>query len=46
MATQRLTMKNIREILRQKWALRRSHRDVAASLDVSPGVVGKVRRQG
>ncbi|MCY0993105.1 IS21 family transposase [Nannocystis sp. ILAH1] len=42
MATQRLTMKNIREILRQKWALQRSHRDVAASLDVSAGVVGKV----
>lgn len=42
MATQRLTMKNIREILRQKWALQRTHRDVAASLDVSAGVVGKV----
>lgn len=37
-----LTMKNIREILRQKWALQRSHRNVAASLDVSAGVVGKV----
>ena len=42
MATQRLTMKNIREILRQKWALQRSHRDVAASLDVSAGAVGKI----
>lgn len=42
MATQRLTMKNIREILRQKWALDRTHRDVAQSLRVSAGVVGKV----
>lgn len=42
MATQRLTMKNIREILRQKWALDRTHRDVALSLRVSAGVVGKV----
>lgn len=42
MATQRLTMKNIREILRQKWALQRTHRDVAASLGVSAGVVGKI----
>ncbi len=32
MATERLSMRKIREILRQKWALARSHRQVAASL--------------
>lgn len=35
----RLTMKKIREILRQKWVLGSSHRDVARSLDVSVGAV-------
>jgi len=39
MATERLSMRKTREILRQK-ALGRSHREVAASLGVSAGVVG------
>jgi transposase len=34
-------MRKIREILRQKWALGRSHREVAASLSVSVGIVAK-----
>lgn len=39
MAGRRLSMRRIREILRQKWALGRSHREVAQSLGVSTGVV-------
>lgn len=35
-------MRNIREILRQKRELGRSHREVAKSLGVSPGVVAEV----
>ncbi|WP_426757258.1 IS21 family transposase [Myxococcus sp. Y35] len=35
-------MHSIREIIRQKWGLKRSHREVARSVGVSPGVVGKV----
>lgn len=31
MASQKLSMRKTREILRQKWALQRSHREVAAS---------------
>ena len=31
MATERLSMRKIREILRHKWAAGRSHREVAAS---------------
>lgn len=42
MATQRLTMRKIREILRQKLALGRSHRDVAASVGVSIGAISKI----
>jgi len=34
-------MRKTREILRQKWTLGRSHREVAASLGVSVGVVAK-----
>lgn len=34
-------MGRTREILRQKWLLERSHREVAASVGVSAGVVGK-----
>jgi DNA-directed RNA polymerase specialized sigma24 family protein len=37
-------MRNAREILRQKWALQRSHRQVAASLGVSIGVVSRTER--
>ena len=40
MATPRLTMPKTKEILRQKWQLGRSHREVARSLSISPGVVG------
>lgn len=39
MTTERLSMRHTREILRQKWLLGRSHRDVAASLGVSLGVI-------
>jgi transposase len=40
MATERLSMRKTREILRQKWALERSHRDIAQSLGMSPGAIG------
>ena len=40
MATKRLSMRKTREILRQKWALGRSHREVARSLSVGGGTVG------
>ena len=42
MATERLPMRNIREILRLKWTLRRSHRDTARSLGISAGAVASV----
>ena len=42
MATERLLMRHIREILRLKWTLRRSHRDTARSLEISGGGVGSV----
>jgi hypothetical protein len=45
MATERLSMRKLREILRQKWALARSHRHVAASLQVSVGTVTSVLRR-
>jgi hypothetical protein len=35
MATERLLMRHIREILRLKWTLRRSHREAARSLGIS-----------
>jgi transposase len=45
MATERLSMRKTKEILRQKWALRRTHREVALSVGVSTGAVsGAVRR--
>jgi hypothetical protein len=40
MATKRLTMTKTKEILRHKWALGRSHREVALSLGFSAGMVG------
>jgi hypothetical protein len=40
MATERLSMRKTREILRLKWGLDRSHREVARSLGVSLGMVG------
>jgi hypothetical protein len=42
MATERLEMHVLREILRQKLVLGRSHREVAASVRVSAGKVGSV----
>jgi hypothetical protein len=48
MATERLSMRQIREILRQKWALGLSHRAVAQSLGVGLGTISSVvtRAQG
>jgi transposase len=40
MATERLLMRHIREILRLKWVVQLSHREVAHSLKVSAGAVG------
>ena len=42
MATERLPMRHIREILRLKWGLKRSHRETARSLGISPGAVASV----
>lgn len=42
MATERLPMRHIREILRLKWRLHRSHRETARSLGVSAGAVASV----
>ena len=39
MATERLSMRQTREILRQKWHLGRTHREVAQSLGISTGAV-------
>jgi transposase len=50
MAAERLSMRKTREILRQKWELGRSHREVAHSLSVGLGtvsdVVHRARRAG
>jgi len=40
MATKRLSMRQTREILRQKFVLGRSHREIAGSLGVSVGAIG------
>ena len=42
MATDRLPMRHIREILRLKWGLKRSHRETARSLGISAGAVASV----
>ena len=42
MATERLLMRHIREILRLKWTVQRSHRDTARSLGISAGTVASV----
>lgn len=39
MATERLSMRKTREILRQKWELGRTHREIAASVGQSLGAV-------
>ena len=50
MARERLPMHKIREILRQKWCQGRRHRQIARSLGISTGMVGKIigraRKQG
>ena len=50
MTTERLLMRHIREVLRQKWVLDLSHRAVAASLGISVGVIaatlGRARAAG
>jgi hypothetical protein len=45
LATERLSMRKIREILRQKWALGRTHREVAQSLSIALGTVSGVERR-
>jgi len=45
MARPRTGMRKLREILRQKWVLGRSHREVAASLRVSVGTISEVVRR-
>lgn len=45
MATERLSMVTIREILRLKWGLGKSHREAAQSLGISAGAVGTVMRR-
>lgn len=42
MATERLSMRNVREILRQKLELKRSHREVGKALGISNGGVGSL----
>jgi transposase len=42
MATERLSMRNTREVLRQKWVLKKSHREVASSVGISVGGVARV----
>jgi transposase len=46
MATERLSMRQTREILRQKWSLGRTHREVAQSLGISSGAVGTTVLRG
>ena len=45
MAGQRLSMRKTREILRQKWCLGRSHREVARSLGQSVGAIHATLRR-
>jgi len=42
MARERLTMRSTREVLRQKWVLKRTHREVAASLNIGVGTVTSI----
>jgi transposase len=42
MATERLSMRKIREILRLKWVLGRSHREIARATGVGVGTVSEV----
>ena len=45
MATERLSMRKTKEILRQKWQLNRSHRAIGKSVGVSAGAVAAVLRR-
>lgn len=45
MATERLSMRKIKEILRLKWAERRRHRHIARALKVGVGTVSEVVRR-
>lgn len=45
MPTERLSMRKTREILRQKWTLERSHREVAASVGLSVGAVASTLKR-
>ncbi len=45
MAAERLSMRQIREILRQKWTLGRSHREVTQQLGAGLGTVSGVERR-
>ena len=42
MAAERLSMRCVKEVLRQKWVLKKSHRAVASSLSISSGFVSGV----
>ncbi len=42
MATERLPMRKIKEILRQKWLLGRRHRPIARALEIGVGTVSSV----
>ena len=44
MATERLPMRKIREILRQKWVLRQRHRAIARALGIGVGTVSEMTR--
>jgi len=46
MATERLSMRHTREILRQRLTLGRSHRAIAHSLGISSGTVGATVLRG
>jgi len=41
MATERVSMRDAKEILRQKWSLKMTNRQVARSMGISAGTVGK-----
>jgi transposase len=44
-ATERMTMRQSKEILRQKWVLRRRHRAIALSVGVSAGSISRVAQR-
>jgi hypothetical protein len=41
MPTERMSMRNVREIVRQKWLLGRAHRAIAGSVGVGLGAVSQ-----